>query len=814
MATKADGSVIIEVDANTSKAQKEIKELEKEIAETQKKLSDKPSREERVKKAQEARSNLDKARANNASSAEIQRLTTEWGNAIKQIKEYDDALESIEQKQKRIADLSKTDVGGGYTVSTKENWKNAMSQVGANIVNTFKAIPSAALSAVKTGLGAVKNVFKTTFTKIVPAIGKAVKNLNMFSKVGEKLSGVFKRLGRVIMSSLVFSVIYKGLSMVKQQVSSYLKTNADFMTALSRVKGALLTAFQPIYDVIVPALTTLLNIITRVLGAITSFTAALFGTTAKAAQKNAKALNQQAKATEAAGSAAEEAEGQLASFDEINTLTTENKGGGGGGVEAGAATFDVELDDTKFKTWGEAFNAFLDRIISNLPKLDSALERAAGKINEFSAKLLEMFTADGVLTKTRYIGTELANIINRFFDNVNWEQLGRALGAGLNWAIVLGVSFLYNVDWLGIGNSFAQLVNGIVYQIDWYEFGRLLWAGFKIGIETLAGFILGADASFMAQSASNLVIGFVNSITETLANIDWVGIGHQIQEFLVNIDWAGIATAVFEAFGAALAAGIGLLWGFIEDAWNELVEWWNETAIEDGQFTMDGLLEGIWNVISNIGQWIEDNIFTPFINGFKKVFGIASPSKVMNEQGEFIMQGLLDGVESMISSVTEVFTNLKKKVLEIFDSLWGGLKEVINSILGGVEWMANKIINGINAVIRALNRISFTMPSWLGGGTFGFNIGTLSNISIPRLAEGAVIPPNREFMAVLGDQKQGTNIEAPLDTIKQALSEVLQDGTGGIIEVKLYLDGKQIAKNSVKHINTMTMAAGKPVLLT
>ena len=70
--------------------------------------------------------------------------------------------------------------------------------------------------------------------------------------------------------------------------------------------------------------------------------------------------------------------------------------------------------------------------------------------------------------------------------------------------------------------------------------------------------------------------------------------------------------------------------------------------------------------------------------------------------------------------------------------------------------------------------------------------------SLPHLAQGAVIPPNREFLAVLGDQKHGTNIEAPLDTIKQAVAEVLAQvnvgGSGGRIEVPVIIDGREVAR--------------------
>lgn len=109
-------------------------------------------------------------------------------------------------------------------------------------------------------------------------------------------------------------------------------------------------------------------------------------------------------------------------------------------------------------------------------------------------------------------------------------------------------------------------------------------------------------------------------------------------------------------------------------------------------------------------------------------------------------------------------------------------KTCINGLIAGFEGGINGIIlafeSMINWVVDGLNKISFDVPDWvplIGGQKWGINIprASFGRVSIPRLAQGAVIPPNREFLAVLGDQKQGTNIEAPLSTIQEAVSSVV-----------------------------------------
>lgn len=126
------------------------------------------------------------------------------------------------------------------------------------------------------------------------------------------------------------------------------------------------------------------------------------------------------------------------------------------------------------------------------------------------------------------------------------------------------------------------------------------------------------------------------------------------------------------------------------------------------------------------------------------------------------------------------------------NGLIGGFEAAINGIIGMFEKMINWIVDG-------LNKISFDVPDWvpgIGSKTFGFNIPEVKfgRVSIPRLAQGAVIPPNREFLAVLGDQKHGTNIEAPAELIKQMAKEAIAESGGGttVREEHYYLDETQV----------------------
>jgi hypothetical protein len=136
-----------------------------------------------------------------------------------------------------------------------------------------------------------------------------------------------------------------------------------------------------------------------------------------------------------------------------------------------------------------------------------------------------------------------------------------------------------------------------------------------------------------------------------------------------------------------------------------------------------------------------------------------------------------EGIKQIVSSVWEgikgivgtfagffegTFNNVKNTIVNIWTAIWDKIKSVINAMIGGIEGFANGAVNGINAVIRALNRLHFTVPDWvpgLGGKTFGFNIGTLSKVSIPRLAEGGII--STPTLAMVGEA--GTEAVVPLE---------------------------------------------------
>jgi hypothetical protein len=119
-----------------------------------------------------------------------------------------------------------------------------------------------------------------------------------------------------------------------------LRTNDEFRKSLGNLKGALLTAFQPLLEVVIPALTSFINLLTKAISAIASFINHLFGKTIDQSKAAAKSLYNEAAALDATGEAAEEAGKAMANFDEINRLQ------GSGDVATGGSAADASIEAT------------------------------------------------------------------------------------------------------------------------------------------------------------------------------------------------------------------------------------------------------------------------------------------------------------------------------------------------------------------------------------------------------------------------------------------------------------------------------------
>lgn len=439
------------------------------------------------------------------------------------------------------------------------------------------------------------------------------------------------------------------------------------------------------------------------------------------------------------------------------------------------------------------------------------------------------------------LGAGLARGLTTAVAELDWPLLGRVLTDGMRAAILTLYSFVQTyTGWADLGNSIAACINSAIANIPWMEAGLGL-SGFVVGLlHTLIATVQDTDWMALGQNIVSMVsaidwvglfsamgtlaIDVLQAINGILDQVDWGAVGQKIMECIEAVDWTGILSQLGEiinnnwplllailgaallpqistfilstvlgsvltalaGFIASVVAAIGLwplllvaavsviLIAIIEtlrkhgDDIRAGVDKFGETIadiIRSAGEKIKGIWDALWLVVKLIGMQLWEDI-TQGWNDFWTNIGTALDSAAAD-----IQQGWNDA-----------WTAVSDFVSDIWEGITDTIETAINGIIGLVNGMISAIVGGVNGVISVLNGFGFDVPEWaqdkLGVERVGFNIDPITAPQIPYLAQGAVIPANHEFLAVLGDQTNGTNIEAPLATIQQALAEVMEAYTG------------------------------------
>lgn len=724
--------------------------------------------------------------------------------------------------------------------------------VGSNIANGIKKISSGIL-------GIHKSSNKSTIS-----IGKLLKYL-------------FGIRSLYVLFNKLRSALVDGFKNLAQYSDSTNGVISGLMSSLTQLKNSFATAFAPILTAVAPALNYLIILLNSAVTAIAQFMAALTGQ--KTFTKATKVQQNYAESLKKTGGAAKEAKGELASFDKLNVQKDEDSGsGGGGGGTSPADMFETAEIESRFKQMADKIKGF----IKNEDWSGLGAYMADG-INAGLQKIYDAINWDNVGPKITYFVNAFTETFNSLVDNIDWDLLGRTLGAGLNTLANTLLLFVDGIDWKNLGAKLAVGANSLVDEIDWGNLGRLLMAKFNILAEMLDGFfngngesagfdflklgisfgngINGAIASIdphvWAGALSGAVKGLIDTLVGTLAGVDWQEIGTKIAEFVGSIDYGGILASLVRGIGPVLGAIGGVIIGLLKPGWNAAVTWWKETAFKDGQFTMQGLRDGINKAWADIKTWVKEHIFQPFIDGFKLAFGIHSPSTVMAEMGGYLMDGLINKITDMIPNLIAKITDIKTKISEKWDETkedaskkWEEIKKTILDVCDKIKessviddfkkrvsdaWDSlgkktseiwNGIWDSINGVLKKIGGIGSSIWNGLTGGSLGISeyslqtsVPSVASVSLPHLASGTVVPPRAgEFAAILGDNKRETEVVSPLSTIKKAMIEALQAvgmaNNGGDIVGYIYLDGKELGNSTVKFVRQETKRTGKnPVLV-
>ena len=693
------------------------------------------------------------------------------------------------------------------------------------------AIGGAASRAFSTLQKGARSVLKTFGTLVKSGIGKITSSL---AQSGKGLQTFLNRLGSIAAGALVFNVISAGLRNMTNYMGQALLSSASLRTALGNLSGAAQTAAAPLIQVLTPALTALASAAATVFGYIAQQVSFLTGTTVSAASDAAAGVAGVGSAAEETAQQVKDASKSLAGFDELERLSEPQQDtGSGGGGGAGASQIVPNYDF-------QGKSPFLDSILDAIKAGDwyQVGELVAQKLNEGMAAI-DWGPIDA--TAIRW-ATNLYNGLNGAVQNLDWGLLGSTIGNGLNTVLHFIDTFFQGFDWVTLGAGIGTGLNGLFATIDWAALGRVLSDKFMALLQTLHGFVqtfdwaaLGLDVAAMLSAAlanidwvqaagdlGTLAIGILTAINTALSQADWSSVGQTIMGMFAAIDWLGLIQQLVEllantwplvltavlipalsawitgtllpAIGAwitevAIPAILGWL-GSIVASIVSTIGLWPALLIAAIVALFAALVAVIVSNWEDICDWFSGK-WDDFVAGWNDfwdsvAFCAQEWWKSVTTEWTNFWNGIVDKFNALKSGLSQAWdafwTGLSDRVGDIWNGIVNTVKGAVNSLIGFINGMISAVVGGLNSAIDALNSLSVDIPDWVpvvGGNRLGFSIGHVTAPQIPYLAQGAVIPANREFLAVLGDQSHGTNVEAPLDTIKQAVAEVMEDLQAG-----------------------------------
>lgn len=659
----------------------------------------------------------------------------------------------------------------------------------------------------------------TTFTAIASAISgelEPIRRLGVdlsqarlqqellalgFNKQVSSLSQADKAVLRYIAIMKQTTNIQGNLAQTISSPANMVRILKSEISQLAKAVGQLL---YPAFKAILPVLIAAVDLIKEFVVSLASvFRQKIEFTDFSKTQKDiggvANAMDDTADATKSAAKAAKD---YTMGFDELNIIDPSQNSGssGSGGGATGNLLGDVDL--SQYDMFKDYAGSAVDEIKAKLKSLDSF--QIGTQIGEQLNKLMGMIYDAIHSVDWVSLGAVFADGVNGLVDSVDWDLFGRLLADRFIIEFELLGGFLSQLDWTSVLNAFIDGFSGFFHELsDWIA--TVDWTGVgKQLTDKLSDAFQNVEIEKLARVLFNFITDSINAVSDFLAGTDSYQLGQDLVDFAIravtSVDWAGLAQAIGRFFGEAFIEALDFMGGLV----SRIADYF-EKKVAEGPFDnvglniVYGIYYGIQDAIANVASWIVENVFNPFINGFKSAFGINSPSTVMAEQGGYIIAGLKKGITDAISSVTETAKKILSAIKSAFDnfSLFDIGKNLIQGLIDGVnnmiETAKNAVANVGNAIIdKVKNVLGIHSPSTVFAeiGIYvdqGLANGIAAAVSYVSTAMQGVVDAVREKGQALIDagSTQATNYVTGflngLDTQWQRINQSLQSDFFGSI---------------------------------
>ena len=579
---------------------------------------------------------------------------------------------------------------------------------------------------------------------------------------------------------------------------------------------------QALIQVLLPVIRVLNQIVSSLIDIANAFNAAISaifgGATTQIQQTQAavgdvstgidEAVDNQNALTDATKETNKEQQKSLATFDEINTLSSGTGGAGGsGGAGAGGvglSQFTPITSENIVESGAE--NKILDlieRLKNAFQPFEDSFNRAFSNISAGANRLFDVFR--DIWNDIRSLGSPL------------YDWFTNEFTAFLN-QFILTVGTIVG----GLLDSVAMVLSDLWNHLLFPALQQFITAILPALTEWATQFLMTVELLFVEVKALFDQIwqdAFVPFL-DLLADI-WTG----LWEGWLNV-WNEYGEEIFSKIREAISNTFDTLQNIWETIaapiWQTFMDTLDELWNEHFQPLWENMVEFV-TLLGELALTIYNNFILPIVNWFVDTFGpgIAGAVSTVIE----VLGGFLGAAVDVANGVLEALNGVLKFLIDVFEGDWESAWESVsnvfsgiwNGIIGALESAVNLIVDGINGLIGKINGLigdGIISAGLEFLGVPGGKIPRLSRITLPRLAQGSVVPPNREFLAVLGDNTQETEVVSPLSTMKQAFLEAMQEAgnLGGTQQINLVVDGRTLAKVIVPQINRMTDQAGRSVL--
>ena len=591
-----------------------------------------------------------------------------------------------------------------------------------------------------------------------------------------------------------------------------------FLATLKNIRLNLGQAFLPIYNTVLPLLTSLASKLEYVTSILAQFMQALFGT--KQAQQQVKTAQAQAEAVEELGDATakagKQAKGALAGFDEINQLA--DKSAGTGEVSIGGAGVDTEAV-AEGGIIGNTMTAVSEKAQEMAAKVKAAYGELSSFIKRHSDIIIAALAGVGAALATYFAAknwSTIAKTITTIFSGIS-KVVSGAIGAILSpiGLIATGIAVATGafVYFYRTNEKFRGVVDGILKKIG--EVAQWLWQNVLIPLgQFLASIFVSAW-----EGVKRVVESFYRSVLIPLGDfLKWFWNTILIPVARVLIDVFAVAFEIVASVAKALWQNVfvplaSFIAGVFVSAMKSLVDimsyWWNSILRPLASF-ISTIFKPVIEALSNAFLYLWNNVLLPLIRfmagNFKTVFESVTASI------KSIIDGLKSAFMGFINFITGVFTlNWQRAWLgikDIFSGVLDAIKGIFRNTINGIVEIANRFIDSWNSIKLKVPEISIPFVGTFGG----FTISLPKIPRIPRLAQGGII--DSPTLAMLGEA--GREAVLPLenntgwiDELADKIASIIGTGETTIV-VKVGED--TLTEKVISNINRRNRIAGRTVI--